>query len=96
MGYYLYDSKGFVGDLGSAGTLKKFDAWVQGNGGPWLKGLLAEGTALVFDDFRTELQAMGLPESPAYLRAFAENIFDLIPKCDVIAIISEGLEEEVE
>lgn len=90
MGYYLYDARGYVGDLTSTYGLAKLSEYVSKTSKiPLVKKLFEEGHALVTEDLIIGLRNLH-PEDIDVARTI-DNLLQLLVKCDSIAIISDGV-----
>lgn len=90
MGYYLYDARGYVGDLASVHGLWQVSEYVrQASNVPLVKKFFEEGHALITEDLITGLRNLH-PEDIDIAQTI-DNLLQLLVKCDSVAIISDGV-----
>ena len=90
MGYYLYDARGYVGDLASIHGLQQLSEYVgRTSQVPLVKKFFREGQALVTEDLIAGFRSLH-PEDIDVTKTI-DNLLQLLVKCDSIAIISDGV-----
>jgi ribonuclease J len=90
MGYYLYDARGYVGDLASIHGLHQLSEYVgKASQVPLVKKFFKEGQALVTEDLIAGFRSLH-PEDIDVAKTI-DNLLQLLIKCDSIAIISDGV-----
>ena len=93
MGYYLYDARGYVGDLATIHGLSQLSEYVdQASGSPLLKAFFEEGHAVVTEEFISDFRSLH-PKDPDVAKTI-DNLVQMIVRCDSIAIISDGTDIE--
>lgn len=90
MGYYLYDARGYVGDLASIYGLEQLSEYVsRASQVPLVKKFFEEGYAPVTEDLIAGFRNLH-PEDIDVAQTI-DNLLQLLVKCDSIAIISDGV-----
>lgn len=90
MGYYLYDKRGYVGDLASNYGLSLISAYVEKTSKePLVKELFQNGHSLITEELIIGIRSLH-PEDNEIAQTF-NNLLELLAKCDSIAIISDGV-----
>jgi ribonuclease J len=91
LGYYLYDSRGYVGDLASTLGLQELsDCATAFTEEPRVKEFFVDGHAPVTQEL---IDGLKLIHSPDHSIAMTiDNLIALLAKCDGIATISDGTE----
>ncbi|HUW45860.1 MAG TPA: MBL fold metallo-hydrolase [Dehalococcoidia bacterium] len=90
MGYYLYDARGYVGDLASTHGLQQVSEYVRRASNILLvKKFFDEGHAPITEDLMAGLRNLH-PEDIEVAQTI-DNLLQLLVKCDSIAIISDGV-----
>lgn len=90
MGYYLYDARGYVGDLASIHGLQQLSEYVgRASQVPLVKKFFKEGQALVTEGLIAGFRSLH-PEDIDVAKTI-DNLLQLLVKCDSIAIISDGV-----
>jgi ribonuclease J len=91
MGYYLYDARGYVGDLASINGLRLMsDYAIKTSSEPQVKKFFEEGQVPVTKELITGFKAIRCPDKDIALTI--DNLIEMLAKCDTIAIISDGTE----
>jgi len=90
MGYYLYDARGYVGDLASTYGLEQVATYVESACQvPAVRKLFDEGESPVTEDLVAGLRCLH-PDDVEVARTI-DNLLQLLTRCDSIAIISDGV-----
>ena len=90
MGYYLYDARGYVGDLVSIHGLQQVLEYVEKSSQvPLVKKFFEEGHASVTEDLIVGLR--NLDPKDIDVAHTINNLLRLLVKCNSIAIISDGV-----
>lgn len=90
MGYYLYDARGFVGDLASIHGLTLVSAYARRvSKEPLVKKFFEEGHSPVTKELIAGLR--DLRPHDIDVAQTISNLLDLLAKCDSVAIISDGV-----
>lgn len=93
MGYYLYDARGYVGDLASNYGLKLMSDYARKvSNEPQVKKFFKEGQAPITKELIAGFKAIHSPDKN--IADTIENLVNLLTKCDSVAIISDGTEIE--
>jgi ribonuclease J len=88
--YYLYDARGFVGDLASTHGLTLMSDYASGvSDNPQVKEFFEEGQAPVSRELIDGLRR--LHPADVDIANTISNLLDLLAKCDTVAIISDGV-----
>jgi ribonuclease J len=91
MGYYLYDTRGYVGDVASIHGLTLMSAYARKvSREPQVKKFFEKGFAPVTAELIAGFKA--LHPADRDITYTISNLVDLLAKCDEIAIISDGME----
>ena len=92
MSYQLVDADGYVADIATTSGLAALQQWaVSLEGAVNLKGFLGMGAALMTEELVAEVDALELPVDPVVRKTFL-GLREALHNCDVVAIISNGLE----
>jgi len=90
VGYYLYDARGYVGDLTSNHGLQLMSDYIRKTSQVLLvKKFFEDGYAPIVEDLITGLRNLH-PEDIGTAQTI-NNLLGLLAKCDSIAIISDGV-----
>jgi ribonuclease J len=93
MGYYLYDARGYVGDLASNYGLKLMSDYARKvSNEPQVKKFFKEGQAPITKELIAGFKAIHSPDKN--IADTIENLVNLLTRCDSVAIISDGTEIE--
>ncbi len=93
MGYYLYDARGYVGDLASNYGLKLMSDYARKvSNEPQVKKFFKEGQASITKELIAGFKAIHSPDKN--IADTIENLVNLLTRCDSVAIISNGTEIE--
>jgi hypothetical protein len=90
MGWYIFDSNGYVGDLASNRGLIEMRENLSGKSGV-IDDFFENGCSEELKTLATELQNVKLPRNKDIAETIT-NLASLVGKCDTIAIISDGFE----
>lgn len=91
MGYYLYDSNGYVGDLASNHGMQELEDFLEQNASVAIAHLLHEGWVPIEATLTDELKLIPDPTDPFVLKTW-KNLKEMLSKCQDVAIISDGAE----
>lgn len=90
MGYYLYDARGYVGDLASIHGLQQVSAYIRKAAKvPLVKRFFQEGYAPVTEDLIAGIRSLH-PKDTSVAQTI-DNLLEMLAKCDSVAIISDGV-----
>jgi hypothetical protein len=90
MGYYLYDARGYVGDLASNYGLKLMSDYARKvTNEPQVKKFFKQGYAPITKELIAGFKAIHSPDKD--LADTIDNLVRLLAKCDTVAIISDGV-----
>jgi len=92
MSYAVYDANGYVGDMASGGGLKELREHAVTTDNEALKTFVDDGYA----DPDTLAKAITLPVGESELGDTLKNLKELAGKCELIMIISNGIEDDVD
>lgn len=89
MTYYLYDARGYVGDLASTHALELMYAFAtQVTDEPQVKKFFGKGYSPITKELIDGLKAIRSPDKD--IADMIDNLVKLLTKCDTVAIISDG------
>jgi len=89
MGYYIYDSNGYVGDLASiTGYHELCDYLIQQN--PKFKTFVEQGYTPIIKESLAEIMNIKLPDDQMIAKTI-ENFQQLAKKCQDILIVTDGV-----
>jgi len=93
MSYQIYDVNGFASDLSTTLGLQEYTDWAETLNDPMLNSFIEEGTtetpallAEVLDEYDPD---------DADVASVHENLINALRKCNGIAIISDGLNDDL-
>ncbi len=93
MGYYLYDARGYVGDLASIDGLHRLSQYVRrASRVTAVKEFLEEGYAPITTDLVAGLRSLRARDT--HVAQTIDNLMQLLGRCDSVAIISDGTDIE--
>ncbi len=93
MGYYLYDARGYVGDLASTQGLTLMSAYARkASKEPQVKKFFEEGQSPVTKELIAGLRDLH-PQDIDVVQTI-DNLLNMLANCDSVAIISDGTEIE--
>ncbi len=94
MSYYVYDENGYVGDFATTKGLNDFMKWAESTEDGELVAL-AENAMYIFPmAIKESLEAFDPPLGE--IKDTYDNFLELLPKCQGIVIISDGLNDDLE
>jgi ribonuclease J len=89
MGYYLYDVRGYVGDVASNHGLTLMSGYARKvSDEPQVKKFLEEGLAPITKELIAGFKAIHSTDKD--IANTIDNLVELLAKCDTVAIISDG------
>ena len=89
MGYSLFDSNGYIGDVGTTGGLQDLRKYCLSMKKHNVRLFLDKGAALITEVFMNEVKA--LRPRKKTIQTTAENLLVLLERCEGVAIISDGV-----
>ena len=90
MGWYLYDSDGYVGDLASGKGLAYLRTFsLDSNTSPVVKAFFKKGYSKSTSALQSEFKLLCSPDPT--VNETIQNLVELLGKCKNIAIISNGV-----
>ncbi len=93
MGYYLYDARGYVGDLATISGLTKLSQYVRrASRVGAVKEFFDKGCAPITEELIASFRS--LRPKDVYVAENLDNLVQLLARCDTIAIISDGTDVE--
>jgi ribonuclease D len=92
MGFYIYDSNGYVGDLASNKGLDDLSVFIRKySDGDELNSLFENGHVLKTEHLLEEIKRIGIPKDPD-IRDTLKNLKTLIKKSSDVVIITQEAE----
>ena len=89
MTYYVYDSKGYIGDLASGKGLSDLRIFsLQASKDPEVKAFFNKGISKSPLKLQSEFKALN--SSNASINETIQNLIEMLGKCKDVAIISNG------
>lgn len=92
---YLYDAKGYVGDMGSGADVALLNGYLEKHGGVLLKELVNNGTVKKSLKLLKEFDALPVPEDPD-VRYMINNLVALTKKSKKVIAITDGFDDDGE
>lgn len=93
MSYQLYDVNGYVGDLATTSGLQELREFVEKTDNEVVFAFLRIGAGLMTKELIDGIK--NLKPREANVRETVENLAKMIGSCRLIAIISDGLNEDM-
>ncbi len=97
MSFSIYDVNGFVGDFATTTGLSELSRFIEEQEGQSMedaKGFLQMGGALITNDLIDGFR-IAAPRKDT-IRETVTNLVELLEKCDTVAIISDGLNDDLQ
>ena len=92
---YLFDAKGYVGDLGSGTDVALLNGYLEKHGGVLLNELAKEGKVKKSPKLLKEFDALPVSENPD-IQSMIDNLAALTKKSKKVIIITDGFDDEAE
>jgi hypothetical protein len=92
---YLYDVKGYVGNMGSGTDVSLLTGYLEKHGGVLLKELAKEGTVKKSSILLKEFDALPVSEDHD-VQSMVDNLAALTKKSKKVIIITDGFNDEAE
>ena len=90
---YIYDSKGYVGDMGSGTDVALLNEYLEKQGGVLLMEFAKEGTVKKSSKLMKEFDALPVSEDPD-VQSMIDNLAALTKKSKKFIIITDGFDDD--